>query len=59
MSGDAEFLWTGIPSGIISTMSQIMADRAEGFDRFYRLADERNLRMGELLEQALEAFEKG
>jgi len=40
-------------------MSQIMADRAEGFDRFYRLADERNLRMGELLEQALEAFEKG
>jgi hypothetical protein len=51
-----------------------MADRADPFadlsslsrqrhkrcaDRFYRLADEHNLRMGELLEQALEAFEKG
>jgi hypothetical protein len=31
----------------------------ECVDRFYRLADEHNLRMGELLEQALDAFEKG
>jgi hypothetical protein len=29
----------------------------ETFDRFYRLADERRLRFGELLEQALDALE--